>query len=211
VIVKVREKSDEEVVGPQLDEMMALADRAWRDQLEDAALADEAMARTWQLERARVAARFGETSDRARAAEALATLHIESRAALEAERDRLKLPSPRPQPHAVVLHGRVADPTGAPLAGLTVRLVDDVGETKASGRTAEDGRFRVTLRLERETPLVVEIDSPQGGLLHEDDQRTLAGPGGMLYREITVDLEGAARSARRKGGARSRPAGRKKR
>ena len=201
--MNVRIKPVEDVVASQLDALMTLADRTWREQLEEAALAHETVTAAWRLESARVAARFGAESARAKTASIRVAAHTAARAELDAERDRLKTPSPRPQTGSAVLHGRVTDLGGKAVSGLTVRIVNEAGKKIATARTTASGGYRVTLPLTNETQVFMEIDGPRGARLHQDEQPTIAAPGGMLFREIVVD----AGAVRRSGKARRRRSG----
>jgi hypothetical protein len=189
--MKVRFKPVQEVVESQLDQLMTLADRVWREQIEEAERAHATAAAGWRLESARLAARFGSGSDRAARAAELGDAHTAARADLEAERERLKTPSPRPQSGSAVLHGRVNDATGAGISGLTVRMVDEDGSALATTRTSSGGQYRIVLPLTDETRVFLEI-ARAGARLHADEEPTIAAPGGMLFREIVVDV-GAAR------------------
>jgi len=194
--MKVRKKPRQETVESQLDQLVTLADRVWREQLAELEHAAETTGAAWRLENARLAARFGADSERAKSAALLGSAHAATRAEIEAERDRLRAPSPRPQPGSAVLHGRVTDPSGKGLAGLTLRIVDEEGKIVGKGRTTPGGHYRVMLPLADEAQVFVEIAGRGGARLQDDEQPTIAAPGGMLFREIVVDPHITTRSRR---------------
>jgi hypothetical protein len=203
--MKIRIKSPQDVVESQLDQLMILADRVWREQIEEAERAHATTSAAWRLESARLATLHGADSDRVKTASRLADVHDGARAEIGAERERLESPSPRPQAGSAVLHGRVVDARGVGIARLTLRIVDEAGKTMATTRTTPGGQYRVVLPLTDDVQVYVQIAGSGGKRVHEDDQPTHATPGGMLYREIVVDGAGArlCAAARRRATKRS--------
>ena len=162
--------------------------------------------------------------DRALALEARAASSVAVIGRLETERQRLRIVVPEVPEGGALIHGRVRDPSGRGLPGLTVCLLDSRNQALPgipSPTTDENGYYAIILsppdrpdpgRPEKRRPdqgrpgqgsrATLAVFSASGRLLHREKQPLDLDPGSRHVVDVTLDPRGLAgtKGGGRKGG-----------
>jgi len=145
--------------------------------------------------------------DRARALEARAASSLAVIERLEAERQRLRIVVPEVSEQGIRIDGRVRDPAGRGLPGLTLCLVDARNEALPgvpSPATDASGYYAFVLsppdRTEQKLRAYLAVFSPKGRLLHREKQPLPLAAGTRLSVDVTLDPRQLAEGPKKPNG-----------